>query len=108
MNRDDIIRMAVECQLVTTANRDGIYMEALERFANLVTAAEREKVARWMMERGYATGHGDTIEELLNELEWQVVEREREMCASVAESYEPTCDTCPSGVANAIRARGNK
>ena len=42
MNRDDIIRMAVECQLVTTANRDGIYMEALERFAELVAAAERE------------------------------------------------------------------
>ena len=42
MNRDDIIRMAVECQLVTTANRDGIYMEALERFAELAAAAERE------------------------------------------------------------------
>jgi hypothetical protein len=33
---------------------------------------------------------------------------EREECASVAESYEPTCDTCPSGVANAIRARVEK
>lgn len=43
MNRDDIIRMAVECQLVTTANRDGIYIEALERFANLVAAAIQEK-----------------------------------------------------------------
>jgi len=42
MTRDDIIRMAVECQLVTTANRDGIYIEALERFAELVAAAERE------------------------------------------------------------------
>jgi hypothetical protein len=42
VNRDDIIRMAVECQLVTTTNRDGIYMEALERFAELVAAAERE------------------------------------------------------------------
>ena len=30
---------------------------------------------------------------------------EREACAKVAESYEPTCDICPSGVANAIRAR---
>lgn len=38
----------------------------------------------------------------------QFVEKEREECASVAESYEPTCDTCPSGVANAIRARGKK
>jgi len=45
MNRDEIIRMAVECQLVTTANRDGIYMEALERFAELVAAAEREACA---------------------------------------------------------------
>jgi hypothetical protein len=36
MNQDDIIRMAVKCQLLTTANRDGVYMEALERFANLI------------------------------------------------------------------------
>jgi hypothetical protein len=33
---------------------------------------------------------------------------EREACAKVAESYEPRCDTCPSGVANAIRARGQQ
>ena len=32
-------------------------------------------------------------------------EAEREACALVAESYEPTCDTFPRGVANAIRAR---
>jgi hypothetical protein len=37
-----------------------------------------------------------------------VAAKEREECASVAESYEPTCDTCPSGVANAIRARREK
>jgi hypothetical protein len=56
MTRDDIIRMAVECQLVTTANRDGIYMEALERFAELVAAAERdacikdfEEFAEWAL-----------------------------------------------------------
>jgi hypothetical protein len=35
-----------------------------------------------------------------------VAAAERDACASVAESYEPRCDTCPSGVANAIRARG--
>jgi hypothetical protein len=34
-----------------------------------------------------------------------VAAAEREACALVAESYEPTCDSCPSGVANAIRAR---
>ena len=35
-----------------------------------------------------------------------VAAAEREACAKVAESYEPRCDSCPSGVANAIRARG--
>jgi len=35
-----------------------------------------------------------------------VAAAEREACAVIAESYEPTCDSCPSGVANAIRARG--
>jgi hypothetical protein len=34
------------------------------------------------------------------------IRAEREACAAIAESYEPTCDSCPSGVANAIRARG--
>lgn len=33
---------------------------------------------------------------------------EREACAKVAEAYEPKCDICPSGVANAIRARGQE
>lgn len=37
--------------------------------------AEREKVAQWMISHGYATGHGDTTEELLKELEWQIAER---------------------------------
>ena len=31
----------------------------------------RECVVRWMIARGYATGHGDTIEDLLVELEGQ-------------------------------------
>ena len=33
---------------------------------------------------------------------------EREACAKVAEAYEPRCDICPSGVANAIRARSER
>ena len=36
--------------------------------------AEQEKVARWMIRKGYATGHGDTTEDLLAELEWQIEE----------------------------------
>lgn len=36
-----------------------------------------------------------------------VAAAEREACAKVAAAYEPTCDVCPSGVSNAIRARGD-
>jgi hypothetical protein len=77
MTREDIIRMAREAGC--TPFRSPEYWDdvqvfatpdVLERFANLVAAAEREA------------------------------------CAKVAESYEPRCDSCPSGVANAIRARG--
>ena len=35
MTRDQIMRHAIACQLVTTANRDGVYMDALERFFRL-------------------------------------------------------------------------
>jgi len=35
----------------------------------------RETVAAWMMERSYATGHGDTIEDLLVELEGHARDR---------------------------------
>ncbi len=35
-----------------------------------------------------------------------VAAAEREACALIAESYEPRCDRCPSGVSTAIRARG--
>ena len=42
---------------------------------------EREVVATWIMNKGFATGHGDSIVDMLDELEWQVAEREREECA---------------------------
>ena len=46
MTKDEIIRMAVQCQLVTTGNRDGVYMDALERFFHMAQAAEREECAK--------------------------------------------------------------
>ena len=46
MTQDEIIRFAIQCHLVTTGNRDGIYMEALTEFANLVAAEEREACAK--------------------------------------------------------------
>ena len=94
-------------------------LEDLERFAVLVAAAERENVAAWMIQRGYATGHGDTTEDLLKELDWQIDERiaaEREACAKVlddmaddmAREMEPsTAIAYVRSKATAIRARSN-
>lgn len=39
---------------------------------------EREIVAQWMIAKGLATGHGDTIEDLLEEAYWQIIERGKE------------------------------
>ena len=64
---------------------------------------EREKVAAWMMAQGYATGHGDTIEDLLQELEWQVAEREREACALLCDQLSDSSRDLRFGTA--IRAR---
>ena len=51
MNRNDIIRMAVECHLAVPETRGGIYIEALERFAELVAAAERKACAHMILSR---------------------------------------------------------
>ena len=91
MNREDIIRMAREAGFKVDwqhADVADIKAKRYEHFASLVAAAEREKVAAWMMRQGYATGHGDTIEDLLKELDWQIDERiaaEREACAKVCD-----------------------
>jgi hypothetical protein len=65
---DDIIAMARKAgPLISTP-----FDVWCERFAALAQAAERNKLAAWMMAQGYATGHGDTIEGLLEELEREV------------------------------------
>jgi uncharacterized protein YoaH (UPF0181 family) len=33
-----------------------------------------EKISAWMISQGFATGHGESIEDLLEELEWQIKE----------------------------------
>jgi sulfur relay (sulfurtransferase) DsrC/TusE family protein len=82
VNREDIIRIVRQAGGYLSAEGVNwmpiIGLEYAEKFAALVAAHEREKVAHWMVERGYATGHGDTVEDLLKELEWQAAERERE------------------------------
>jgi len=76
VDKEDIIRMAREAG-VYTAHTELTLIAGLERFAAIVAAHEREKVAKWMVERSFATGHGDTVEDLLSELSWQAKERER-------------------------------
>ena len=104
MTQDEIIEMARQAKL---PNSD-LYHGNLEAFAKLVAAAEREKVARWQIGSGYATGHGDTIEDLLVELEWQVREAEREACAKFIEDGYVRRFENPwrEDLAAAIRARG--
>lgn len=91
MNRDDIIRMAREAGLALAySERDEDGWKELARFAALVAASEREKVARWMLGIGYATGHGDTIEDLLNHLCTQIGEgllMERAACADICDQH---------------------
>ncbi len=97
MTRDDIMRMARETDCLDDQHYGSVWADKLECFANLVAAAEREKLAQWMIQRSYATGHGDTTEDLLQELDWQIaenwnralingVETEREACAKVCEA----------------------
>lgn len=53
----------------------GYQMDRVEKLNNEVAQLRifpREAVAQWMIKRGYATGHGDTIEDLLAELEGQL------------------------------------
>ena len=72
---NDIIRMAREAGIKSGDSYKltvgHMRIETLERFAALAQAAERNKVAAWMMAQGYATGHGDTMDGLLEELEQQ-------------------------------------
>ena len=109
MDREAVIRMAREAGLAYGSDEKPL--NSVTRFAALVTATERNKLAAWMIKHSYATGHGDTVEDLLKELEWQIAEREREACAKVCEellSVVSAGDEHRDGVADciaAIRAR---
>ena len=79
--------------------------------------SDKETLAQWMMQRGYATGHGDTMEDLLEELDWQILENwnrammngiegEREACAKFAAEYMEKHEGAHFGIADSIRSRG--
>jgi len=124
MTRDDIIKLAQDCGIPEFENNES-QADNILRFAALVAEAERNKLAQWMMAKGYATGHGDTTEDLLDELDWQIteswskvvmasVEAEREACAKVCEGFvhnfeDPSMiEHAAVACANAIRARGKE
>jgi hypothetical protein len=94
MTQDEIIRFAIQCRLVTTGNRDGLYMDALTEFAKLVAEkAVRESSAEYRL--GWNDG--------------QIAEREAcaKLCDELSDkhTWEGCCaDEC----AQAIRARGEQ
>ena len=112
MDREAVIRMAREVGLAYGSDEKPL--NSVTRFATLVAAAEREKLAAWMMRQGFATGHGDTTEDLLKELDWQIEERiknEREECAKVCDVlavHPEYASDITKVAAQAIRARGEK
>jgi hypothetical protein len=97
MTREDIIRMAREAGFIWETDHPAIVSLAELAYA-AGAAAERNKVAQWIMARGYSTGHGDTVEDLLKELNWQVREEERELCAQ----QKPWVKTYAGGKPNYI------
>ena len=113
MNKEELIDMArksdFEIHLDNLITWDGIECtNELTAFAKLVAEHEREVVATWIMDRGFATGHGDSIVDLLDQLEWQIAEKERGECAKLMDemAVKDNLTNYYKVAANAIRARG--
>jgi hypothetical protein len=91
MDKEQIIQWAREAGAqfdhMTWVERD--LAPVFQRFAELVAAHECNKLAAWMIQFGFATGHGDTMEELCDALGTEIVDR------------------IDGEVEAAIRARGN-
>jgi len=96
MTQDEIIRFAIQCHLVTTGNRDGLYMDSLIEFANLVADKATEE----------ANARANASWTLMCK---KMVAIEREACAKLVEA-DPSYDwhkfACECTAA--IRARGEQ
>ena len=103
MNRDDIIRMAREAGVFETRYNPVAYSatpEALERFAALVAAAERDRIA-------------DEAKHIIKRAEARGAAAEREVIAqSLDKQADLACDDIDrqwaQEMAAAVRARGEK
>jgi len=140
MEREQVIRMARESGWHDELLSVSFTMPLLERLVTIAedaqakrmfeegivtvghmrhqVAAERNKVASWMMAQGYATGHGDTTEDLLEELDWQITESwSKVIMASVESVREANALLCEQlgaegygslAIAAAIRLKGKE
>ena len=50
------------------------FEQAITTYAEEKVNEQREILAKWMISRSLSTGHGDTIEDLIKELDWQLTE----------------------------------
>jgi hypothetical protein len=106
MDNETIAKLGFE------AGADSVGFFTLKKFAELVAAHERNKLAAWMIQFGFATGHGDTMEELVDALGTEIVDRidgeveaEREACAQLFP--QPHQEYFGRDIQDAIRARSN-
>jgi hypothetical protein len=107
LSRQDILRIAVECQLVTTVNSDGIYIEALERFAELVChhyLSEGKAMTR--KDIICMAGHREVTPWVMK-LVQDCVDAEREACCAIVYG-QCESDNVAQRTVDAIRARGDK
>ena len=103
MTQDEIIELARQAKLGFLLESGFMCHQEVKDFAKLVADKEREVVANWIMDRGFATGHGDSIVDLLDQLEWQIAEKEREACADIGDWFHDENANC----GDLIRARGD-
>ena len=102
MNKEDIIRMAREAGILVPGYRD--HIEHMERFAALVSAAERES----MIEQGWRQcAKGQRTTQFCGIVE-QAIKEEREACANECEhtALRMGSEWMAHHCAAAIRARG--
>lgn len=68
-----------------------------------------ERLAAWMIENSFATGHGDTFSDLIGELTWQVQEQRNKYIEALRSIAANTCcDKCQEAALVAKKALGVK
>ena len=74
MTNEEVMTLLTDMGLHEGGMENWVPDNAWFLFANKVQEKEREVVANYIMDRGFATGHGDSIVDLLDQLEWQIAD----------------------------------